>query len=149
VVVVTGAHAADVGAALNNLPVKIVHNPDYPQGQSTSICAGLESLPQNIGAGIFLLADQPQIPVEIIRALTEAHTQNLQLILAPLVLGEKRANPVLFDRSAFPDLLNLTGDVGGRAIFDKHHVEYIPWHNDALLFDVDRPEDYQRLKEME
>lgn len=98
-----------------------------------------------VGSAIFLLADQPQVPAEVIRALVESHSRNLPAILAPLVLEEKRANPVLFDRVTFPDLLQLTGDVGGRAIFDKHKVEYLPWHDDALLLDVDTPEDYERL----
>ncbi|MEI2624289.1 MAG: nucleotidyltransferase family protein [Giesbergeria sp.] len=129
--------------------MSIVNNADYQQGQSTSVRAGIRSLPQGAGSAIFLLADQPQIPVEIIRALTESHTRGMHPIIAPLVLGERRANPVLFDRAAFPDLLQLTGDVGGRAIFDRHRVEYIPWHDDILLFDVDKPEDYQRLKDME
>ncbi|MBI5962195.1 MAG: putative selenium-dependent hydroxylase accessory protein YqeC [Chloroflexi bacterium] len=149
VVVVTGFHAADVESTLSGLPVSIVHNPEYQQGQSTSIHAGIQFLPKNVGSAIFLLADQPQIPVDVIRALIESHTREMQAILAPLVLEERRANPVLFDRVAFPDLLKLTGDVGGRAIFDKHRVEYLPWHDDILLFDVDKPEDYQRLKDME
>jgi molybdenum cofactor cytidylyltransferase len=103
----------------------------------------------NTGSAVFLLADQPQIPAAVIRALTESHSQKLQSILAPLVLEERRANPVLFDHVTFPDLLNLTGDVGGRAIFDKYRVEYLPWHDDILLFDVDNLGDYQRLMELE
>lgn len=149
VIVVTGFHAADIESALSGLNINIVHNPDYEQGQSTSIRAGVQALPQNVGSAVFLLADQPQIPVEVIRSLMETHKQKLQPILAPLVLEERRANPVLFDQVTFPDLLKLTGDVGGRAIFDKHRVEYLPWHDDILLFDVDKPEDYQRLKDME
>lgn len=146
VVVVTGFHHAEIESHLKDLPVKLVHNPDYEQGQSTSVKAGIRSLPKHVGAAIFLLADQPQIPSEVIRALKEAHTRELSAILAPLVLEERRANPVLFDRVAFADLLRLTGDTGGRVIFDKHHVEYLPWHDDILLFDVDKPEDYDRLK---
>ena len=147
VVVVTGSHAAEVESCLKDLPVNIVHNAEHGQGQSASIRAGVNALPQNAGAAIFLLADQPQIPVEVIRALTESHAQEMQAVVAPLVLEERRANPVLFDRSAFPDLLQLTGDIGGRAIFSKYKVEYIPWHDDRLLLDVDKPEDYQRLVE--
>jgi molybdenum cofactor cytidylyltransferase len=147
--VVTGFQAADIEAALRELPVLLINNPDYQKGQSTSIQVGLNGLPKNIGAAVFLLADQPQIPSEVIRTLVDSHAQNLQAILAPLVLEERRANPVLFDRVTFPDLLKLTGDVGGRAIFDKHRVEYLPWHDDILLFDVDTPDDFQRLKEME
>lgn len=146
VVVVTGFHHAEIEAHLKDLPVKLVHNPDYEQGQSTSVRAGIRVLSKNVGAAVFLLADQPQIPSEVIRALREAHAKELSAILAPLVLEERRANPVLFDHVAFPDLLRLTGDTGGRAVFDKHHVEYLPWHDDILLFDVDKPEDYDRLK---
>ncbi len=149
VVVITGFHAAEIESCLSGLPVNIVHNPNYAQGQSTSIRAGLQSLTKNIGAAVFLLADQPQIPVEVIRALTEAHSRELPAILAPLVMEERRANPVLFDRATFGDLLKLEGDVGGRGIFDKHRVEYIPWYDDLLLFDVDKPEDYKRLMELD
>jgi molybdenum cofactor cytidylyltransferase len=149
VVVVTGFRSTDVESCLKDLPVEIIHNSDYQQGQSTSIKAGIASLPQKVGAAIFLLADQPQIPSEVIRALVETHTKELQPVVAPLVREERRANPVLFDRVAFPDLLQLTGDIGGRAIFSKYKVEYIPWHDDILLLDVDKPEDYQRLVNIE
>jgi molybdenum cofactor cytidylyltransferase len=145
VVIVTGSHTAEVESVLNDLPVSIIYNPEYQQGQSTSIIKGVLSLPENIGAAIFLLADQPQIPEEIMRALTEAHMNKMSPILAPLVLEERRANPVLFDRITFPDLLKLQGDIGGRAIFSNYKVEYISWHDDRLLLDVDKPEDYQRL----
>ncbi len=145
VVVVTGAQADEVEHAVTGLDVEIVRNENWQSGQSSSIIAGINSLSENIGGCLFLLADQPQIGAEIVRALVEVHAQNLPAILAPLVLEEKRANPVLFDRVTFPDLLQLTGDVGGRAIFDKYKMEYLPWHDDALLLDVDTPEDYERL----
>ena len=149
VVVVTGFRHTDVAFHLQDLPIRLIHNPDFELGQSTSIKAGIHSLPQHIGAAVFLLADQPQIPTEVIRALVEAHAGERPSILAPLVLEERRANPVLFDRVTFPDLLNLTGDIGGRGIFDKHRVTYLPWHDDILIFDVDKPDDYERLKNIE
>ncbi len=148
VIVVTGSHAAEVESALSGLPVKIIYNPNYPQGQSTSIHAGLTALAGKAGSAVFLLADQPQIPAEVIRALIESHGQAMHTILAPLVQENRRANPVLFDRSAFPDLMNLKGDVGGREIFSKHRVEYLPWHDEILLLDVDQPQDYQTLKDL-
>lgn len=145
VAVVTGFHHAEIESRLLDLPIERIYNPNYAQGQSTSIRAGLAALPRNIGAAVFLLADQPQISAEIIRALVETHAAELPPILAPLVLGERRANPVLFDQAAFPDLMQLQGDVGGRAIFNRHKVSHLPWHDDSLLFDVDKPEDYERL----
>lgn len=145
VVVVTGANADAVEQAVKDLDVIIVRNDGWKNGQGLSIAKGVASLPENIGAGIFLLADQPQVSVEVLRALIESHRRELPAIVAPLILEERRGNPVLFDRVTFPDLLSLQGDVGGRAIFHKHKVEYLPWHDDALLLDVDTPEDYQRL----
>ena len=149
VVVVTGFQHTEIESHLQGLPIHITHNPDYEQGQSTSIKKGIAALLPNTGGCVFLLADQPQIPVAIIRALVEAHASERQAILAPLVLEERRANPVLFDRVTFADLMQLTGDVGGRGIFDRHRVSYLPWHDDILLFDVDKPEDYERLKKLD
>ena len=99
---------------------------------------------KGVGSAIFLLADQPQITASVLRALMERHADGLPSILAPMVM-DQRANPVLFDRNAFQDLASLQGDVGGRAIFHKHQVEYLPWHDDRLLLDVDTQEMYQRL----
>lgn len=147
VIVVTGSNANRCEAALQGLPVKTVMNEDWQSGQGSSIRKGVQSLPPETGSAIFLLADQPQIRADVIGALVAHHATELYAIVAPLVLNERRANPVLFDRVTFPDLLTLEGDVGGRAIFDKHSVEYLPWHDDRLLLDVDKPEDYQRLVE--
>ena len=69
-------------------------------------------------------------------------------IVAPLVDG-RRANPVLFDKSTFKDLLALKGDVGGRAIFSGYRVEYLEWLDNKLLLDIDTAEDYARLLDEE
>lgn len=166
VVVVTGANAETVEAALHDLPVTITRNADWQKGQSSSIRSGLQSLyypslrdssPKflewgggrvGVGAAIFLLADQPQVSSTVIHALAEEHTRTLAPILAPLVAG-RRANPVLFDRVTFPDLMSLTGDVGGRAIFGSHQVTYLPWQDESLLLDVDTPEDFEKLRNQE
>ena len=147
VIVVIGANSEEVEAKIKDLPVIIVRNENWQSGQASSIRAGVKTLPEEMGSAIFLLADQPQITADVIRALMEHHATELYPIIAPLVLMEQRANPVLFDRITFPDLLKLEGDVGGRAIFPKYPVEYLPWHDDRLLLDVDKPEDYQRLIE--
>lgn len=125
----------------------IVRNDNWRTGQASSIHAGLQSLPPSTGAAVFLLADQPQVRFDVIAALVETHAGGLYPIVAPLVMMERRANPVLFDRDTFPDLLALRGDVGGRAVFSKHAVEYMPWHDDRLLLDVDTEDDYRRLME--
>jgi molybdenum cofactor cytidylyltransferase len=144
VMVVTGANAERVEDAVQDLNVIVINNADWKSGQASSIKAGVRSLNARAGGGIFLLADQPQLTASVLRALVEKHAEGLHSIVAPMVM-DRRANPVLFDCVTFPDLLTLEGDVGGRAIFHKHRVEYLPWHDDRLLLDVDTPEMYQRL----
>ncbi len=85
VVVVTGAVKEGIERALDGLPVSLVHNPDWEQGQSTSIRAGLKSLPRGTGGAVFLLSDQPHIPAMLAAALVEAHRQALPKIVAPEV----------------------------------------------------------------
>ncbi len=144
VVVVGGAYTPQLIAALVDLRVEVVDNPDWAEGQSTSVKAGLGTVPTQNGAALFLLADQPQVPEMLILALVEAHSQEGAPIVAPLVQGQ-RANPVLFDRETFPDFHQLTGDVGGRALFSRFPVKWIPWHDDLPILDIDTPEDYHKL----
>jgi len=149
VIVVTGAHNQQVEEAVKDLDVKVIKNEDWKTGQGSSIREGVLSLTpapmgDGVGGAIFLLADQPQVGTSIIHALKEKHAEGLYPIVAPMVL-DRRANPVLFDREAFSDLTQIEGDTGGRAIFHKYRVEYLPWHDDGLLLDVDTPEQYQRL----
>jgi molybdenum cofactor cytidylyltransferase len=60
-------------------------------------------------------------------------------------VDDHRTNPVLFDRSTFGDFTSLAGDVGGRAIFSRYPVDWLPWLDSSLAIDVDTSEDYQNL----
>jgi molybdenum cofactor cytidylyltransferase len=147
VIVVLGAYAERVRVSLEGLPVKCILNSNWKDGQSTSVRAGLDSLPERCGSAIFLLVDQPQVPVALVRLLSETHAAELPPLTAPLVKG-RRANPVLFDRRTFPDLHKLTGDMGGRALFAEgspYSPTWVTFDDPGLLLDVDTPEDYQAL----
>ena len=144
VIVVTGAGAERVSAALSGLPVRLVHNPDWEAGQSTSLQAGLRVLPATVGGAVFLLADQPNGSAGLIQALVEAHCRSLAPIVAPLIDGQ-RGNPVLFDQTTFADLMRIRGDQGGRSLFSRTPVEYIPWHDRSVLLDIDEPGDLAKL----
>lgn len=137
---------------LINIPncfhIQAINNPNWQSGQSTSVRLGVQSLPANVGGAVFLLCDQPQIPAQLVRALVQRHAETHAPIVAPFV-GERRANPVLFDRSTFPDLLALQGDQGGRGLFSRYRVESVSWNDERILLDVDTPEDYARLLELE
>lgn len=147
VVVVLGAEVDQCRAVLKDRPVQIVVNPDWAAGQSTSMKAGLSALPGNTGGAIFLLADQPGVTAGTVGALIHRHRQTL----APLVWPEfegRRGNPVLFDRSLFPELMQITGDTGGRPLFRayQHRAERVSVADAGILLDVDRPEDLNTLR---
>ena len=145
VIVVLGHQADACRTALGDRPVQVVVNPDWAQGQSTSVRRGLAALPANVSGALFPLVDQPGITPDIINALIERH----QATLAPVVWPEyrgRRGNPVLFDRDAFPQLMRLTGDTGGRPVLQAYagHAERVPVPDAGILFDIDTPDDYAR-----
>jgi len=144
VIVVAGAQAQAVRAALQDEPVRVVDNPSWEQGQSTSMRRGLEAAAAGAEAVVFLLCDTPFVDAALVRELRRTHSRSLAPIVAPQVLG-RWANPVLFDRVTFPALRQVTGDRGGRAVFDRFGVTGVPW-DPKILIDVDTPEDLERLQ---
>lgn len=147
VIVVSGEQVDEISRILDDLNVLLVHNPDWQSGQSTSLQAGMSALADNTGGVLFILGDQPQIPASLARALMESHAASLAPIVAPMVDGQ-RGNPVLFDRETFPELMALRGDTGGRPLFARYPVEWVPWHDSSVLFDIDTPDDYWNLQNM-
>ncbi|MBN2499939.1 MAG: putative selenium-dependent hydroxylase accessory protein YqeC [Anaerolineales bacterium] len=148
VVVVVGAYVEEIKPEIADLDVEIVYNLDWEVGQSSSVKAGLAALPERSGGAVFLLVDQPQIPPALVRTLVARHAATLAPIIVPEVDG-RRGNPVLFDRVTFPNFATLEGDVGGRAVFKKHPLEYVPWVDPVVGLDVDTLLDYQKLIQYE
>jgi molybdenum cofactor cytidylyltransferase len=148
VVVITGAVHDDIVTALSGLPVEVVENPDWEEGQSTSVRTAVEHLPHTpdaeVMAAVFLLVDQPQIPASLVQALTDLYAKTLAPIIAPLV-DDRRGNPVLFDRATFDALQDAVGDAGGRQIFSRFPVKYLTWLDAGARLDVDTAEDYDQL----
>jgi molybdenum cofactor cytidylyltransferase len=145
VVVVLGYQADVCRAALGDRPVTTVYNADWAQGQSSSVKAGLAALPVNIGAALFLLADQPGVTPAVVDALIARHRSTLAPVVWPEYEG-RRGNPVLFDRVAFPDLLRLSGDIGGRPVLHAYadRAERVAVADPGILSDIDTPGDYEQ-----
>lgn len=145
IVVVTGADHDSVAEVLRNAPAQVVCNPGWAGGQSTSVRAGVEVLPANVGGAVFLLVDQPLITPALIERLVQAHSRMPTAIILPRI-EDRAGNPVLFDREVFDSLLGLGGDMGGRALFDRFPTKYIPWEDSRSQLDIDSPEDYQQIR---
>ena len=119
-----------------------VPNDRPDEGISLSLRLGLEAALQNPLKGVlFSVCDQPYLTVSTIQQIF--HTAVLHpgsIVCAGH--GGKGGNPVLWDRRYFPELLELSGDVGGRQIMQKYQ-EYIRIveTDERELNDVDRRED--------
>ena len=116
------------------------------RGQSSSIIAGLWAIDPASEGALFLVGDQPMMSRELINRLIECFTTSSALIGAPSFGGQLR-NPVLFRRELFPELLQLTGDHGGRVLIEQHRdrLELLKWHEETPFVDIDVREDYERL----
>ena len=151
IIVVLGHQAEQVRASISEYTLHpaltLIENPDYLQGMSSSLHAGIRALmTDHIDGAIILLGDQPLMTPQIIDRLIETKRTTGQPIIAPLYSG-KRGNPVLFDAILFPELLGVTGDEGGRRVIERHRQEIATVEvTDAMAsYDVDTWEAYQRV----
>ncbi len=136
--------------------ITLVENAQYLQGMSTSLHVGLRTLmardegqapsPPVVGSALVILGDQPLMTASIIDTLITTWRATGKRIIAPLYDG-KRGNPVLFDASLFPELLQTTGDEGGRSIIERHRQEVamLEMGNVMACYDVDTWEAYQQV----
>ena len=122
--------------------MRLVHNPDYAQGLSTSLMAGLAALPPQVDGAIVCLGDMPQVSAALIdRLLAAFDPERGSLVVVPTIEG-KRGNPVVWSRRFVPDLMALEGDVGARHLIAAYAdvVAEVPVDDAAALLDVDTPE---------
>ncbi|HLV99622.1 MAG TPA: molybdenum cofactor cytidylyltransferase [Ktedonobacterales bacterium] len=146
VLVVVGYHAGAVRELLARYPVRLVENPDYAQGQSTSVRAGVAALSAQTDAVMMLLGDQPLVHPAILQRLMHTWQATDRPIVAPYYAGQ-RGNPVLFARALFPELLGVSGDQGGREILQRHaaEIEPVPIAEAHASQDLDTWQEYQAL----
>jgi molybdenum cofactor cytidylyltransferase len=152
VVVVTGHERGKVEAALAGLDVRLVHNPDYADGLSTSVKAGLAALPPEAEAAIVCLGDMPQVTSALIDRLIAAFDPERNALVVLPTFSGKRGNPVLWSRRFFPDLMALEGDVGARHLIGAYQevVAEVPVEDAAAMVDIDTPDALRAAKaEME
>jgi molybdenum cofactor cytidylyltransferase len=140
-IVIVGAAAEKVRQVIPP-HARSVFNARYQAGQSESVKAAVAASPES-EAIIFLLTDQPNVTPQVINALIQKWRETLAPIVCARVDG-KRANPVLFDRNVWNDLMRIDGDVGGRAVFDRYELEYVDW-DDSILGEADTMDDYRKL----
>jgi molybdenum cofactor cytidylyltransferase len=145
VVVVLGADARRTRKAVRFESERIVVNPKYSEGMSSSLRLGLRKVSPDADAALVVLGDQPYLSSSTVDRIIEEYLAKNPPVVVP-VYGGTRGNPVLFARAVFADVMRISGDVGAKSVVDKYRdrVLEVPVRDAGILFDVDTPSDYQR-----
>ena len=144
---VTGHEAEAVGALADRHKVAHVHNPDYEQGLSTSLKAGLGALGEDVDGAIVCLGDMPRLKAATLNSLIAAFNPvEGRAICVPTHDG-KRGNPVLWGRRFFSSMQELAGDVGAKHLIGEYAelVCEVPTEGSEIFLDIDTPEALAQL----
>jgi molybdenum cofactor cytidylyltransferase len=140
-VVVLGHQAARATAALDGLDVRLVANPDYASGLSSSLKAGIAALPAEAAGALVVLGDMPGVTVDDLDRLVTAFETAGGMSIVRATFNGKRGNPVILPRSLFAAVDGLSGDTGARHIVESGAAEIVDVEiGEGAFLDVDTPE---------
>ena len=146
-VLVLGHEARAIGSAVGNFGQIPVINPDFAEGQSTSLKAGIAALPPTATAALILLSDQPLVTPTLIGQVIDRFVEGGRMDrFVQTRYGDIPAPPVLIGRDWFHALRGISGDHGARDLIHDHRdrVDFVESHDDVPL-DVDTMDDYREL----
>ncbi|WP_120635232.1 NTP transferase domain-containing protein [Ruegeria sp. EL01] len=131
--------------ALADLDVLRVPIPEATEGMNASLRGALTHVAPDAPAAMVMLADLPELSSADLGAVLSARTEHPDhLIWRGATDSGKPGHPVLFDRSLFSQLSELTGDDGAQSVVrankDKVHLESLPRQH--ALRDLDTREDW-------
>ena len=132
----------EIEESLRGLPLKVVRNDQQELGASHSIKLGLEACGE-IGRHdhvMFAVADQPYIQEDELFGFIHMYKRSYKGIGVLCWKGEM-GNPVIFQGQFVPELMALTGDIGGKAVVKSHLSEVFRYEADSerSLKDIDIP----------
>lgn len=133
----------EIENAVKELPVKVVRNNHQELGISHSVKLGIKACGE-IGKHdhmMFCVADQPYLQEEELFGFIHMY-QRSHMGIGCLSSKGVMGNPVIFQGKYIPELLELTGDTGGKAVVKAHSGEVFLYETDSeeSLRDIDTPE---------
>ncbi|WP_290814351.1 nucleotidyltransferase family protein [Halovivax sp.] len=147
-VAILGDEANAVRDALEDAVDETIENPDYEDGQSASVRLGARRAGElDADAAAFLPGDMPRVDPATTRRLVAAYrsADDEPAAIVPTYEG-RRGNPALFNSGQFDALASLSGDTGGRKLFDRIEVRRVPVDDPGIHLDVDTRVDLEHLR---
>jgi len=145
--IVLGSHFSEIKEHIKNKKLEIIQNPDWKEGISSSIKYGLSNLRTGTEAVLIFIVDQPFLNPKLIVKIMDKFGISKANIIAACVSGQI-VHPVLYRKDVFAKLMELKGDIGGKAIFGKETVETINWEDERLLLDIDSISDLEKINNL-
>jgi molybdenum cofactor cytidylyltransferase len=145
VVVVLSNRTKGMESRIRGPRVKIVINPYYKKGMSTSLRWGIQAIDPATQGILIALGDQPSLKTRTVDALIRAFVKRKGKIILPTFRSQK-GNPVIFDKKFEEELLRLEGDRGGKSIVEKHRqdVRRVSVKSEGVVKDIDTWKDYKK-----
>jgi molybdenum cofactor cytidylyltransferase len=148
VVVVLGAEREEVKSKVKFQGEEVLYNSRYKSGMSGSLKMGLKAVRQDADAVMVALGDQPFLSPTTIDRLVDSYIASGAPVVAPVYRGV-RGNPVLFDKSLFPQMMRISGDRGARSVVDdnRNKLLEVKVEDRGVVVDIDTPLDYDEATE--
>ena len=147
IVVVLGHNADQLRSKISHLPVTVIINREYKEGQLSSLAAALRFLEskENVDGILLHLVDHPFLSPALVDLMIDRFYESKKLIIVPRHQG-KRGHPVIFARSLFPELLAAPANLGAKTVVNAHRKDAleIDTENEGVTIDIDTPEEYRR-----
>jgi molybdenum cofactor cytidylyltransferase len=148
IVAVLGANRNLIRKETERMPITVIDNPQWENGMSSSIKMGLAGAymtEKAIEAAIFLTVDMPYVNAELINKMIEKAESDEKIEIVACKYDSQIGIPVLFKRSLFTDLLELTGDEGAKKVVlkNKDKTAFIDFPEGKL--DLDTIDEYRNF----
>ena len=145
VVVVLGHEADRIAGALDGLAVRTVLNPDYREGQMTSVRSGLAALTASVDGILVCLADQPYLTTADYASLIDAYAREGEKSVVVPTHGGRRGNPIVLAAAHRGAILARGANLGCKQFIARNPdlVATVAFASDGFVRDIDTPEDYR------
>jgi molybdenum cofactor cytidylyltransferase len=141
VLVIVGHESAAVRDKVSFDRARFVEAPEFHQGCSASIRAGLGAVSPDAEAAVLILGDQPGIEPSAVAAVIEGW-RHVQTAVVRVSYRGQPGHPVLLSKKVFLDVSQLRGDKGVWRLIEAHPE----WVHDIQM-DLPSPADINRLED--
>jgi molybdenum cofactor cytidylyltransferase len=139
--IVLGAQAGEIRSRLPLDATWILENPNWQQGQLSSIQAVIRSLAGETEGLILCPVDHPLISRFLVAQLIQEFDSTEKQIVLPTYKG-KRGHPAIFRVSLYGELLAASPEVGAREVVWAHpkDVTEVETDEEAVVLNLNDPE---------